>query len=54
MPSNDTNHYFEPREARLLAMACAPAGLFGLQFLKMEEGYYKIRYLLQITTPFVP
>ena len=32
--SYDKNHYSRPREARLLAMTCAPAGLFGLQFLK--------------------
>ena len=38
MSFNGTNRYFEPREARLLAMACAPAGLFGLQFLKKEEA----------------
>ena len=33
-----SNYHYFPREARLLAIACAPAGLFGLQFLKERKG----------------
>ena len=49
MSSNHTNHYFEPREARLLAMACAPAGLFGLQFLKKKKVSLKPDISFHIT-----
>ena len=52
--SYDKNHYSRPREARLLAMACAPAGLFGLQFLKWNSVQNIQKKIVPVPASLIP